>query len=215
MSVLQNMIKWLIPDEARFYDFVLAVGESSERCARVLNEIAQTERADQRLELLPAVGQAERDGDVALRRMAEALDATFVTPIDREDLYHLAAALEVVSDFASSTANQLTVHQMQELPEGTRELARILLEATTRCVEACRALQANEPDGIRSACRDIERLEKEADLTFRRQMGLLFANERDAIKLIKDKEFLEGLEGAVDRCADVGKVLEAILIKHG
>ncbi len=216
MSALQNMIRWFIPDETRFFDYVTAVGETSHRCATLFRELA-AETPERRLELLPGLGQAERDGDAALRKLAEALDATFVTPIDREDLYHLAAALETVSDFIASTANQLTVHHMEKLPDGTIELADILVKATARCNDACEALRAggNNAEAIRSACRDVERMEHDGDVLFRRQMGLLFTNETDAITLIKNKEFLEGLEDAVDRCADVATVLEAILIKNG
>jgi predicted phosphate transport protein (TIGR00153 family) len=215
MSALQSLIRWFIPDESRFYDYVVSVAEASERCAQAFYEMAKADTAAQRLELLGPITEAEREGDKALRTIAQALDATFVTPIDREDLYHLASSLEVVSDFISSTANHLTVHHMEQLPAGTVELAKILLEATTRCTEACRGLRQGDSALIREACRDIERLEHDADVTFRDHLARLFTDETNAIQLIKDKEFLEGLEDAVDRCADVATVLEAVLIKNG
>jgi uncharacterized protein Yka (UPF0111/DUF47 family) len=215
MSTLQSLIRWLVPDESRFFDYVVAVAETSQRCAVLFHEIARAEPA-RRLELLPALGEAERDGDKALRTIAEALDATFVTPIDREDLYHLAQSLEVVSDFIAGTANQLAVHHMDSLPEGSLELSQLLVEATSAALDACKTLRSGgSTDPIREACRDIERMEREADTVFRRQTALLFTNERDAIKLLKDKEFLEGLENSMDRCADVATVLEAVLIKNG
>src|SRR5690348_16842138 len=105
MSALQSLIRWFIPNESRFYDYILSVAEATERCARAFDELARAQTPEQRLEILPAVSNAEREGDTALRTIAKALDATFVTPIDREDLYHLASALETVSDFISSTAN--------------------------------------------------------------------------------------------------------------
>jgi uncharacterized protein Yka (UPF0111/DUF47 family) len=216
MSALQNMIRWFMPDESRFFEYVVAVAETADRAAIVFHHISRSDSHEARAGLMNDLREIEHDGDRALRTISEALDATFVTPIDREDLYHLASALEIISDFVSATANHLAVHRMDTLPDGTRELADILVEATKRCVHACTLLrQGNRADEIRAACRDLKKLEQDADVTFRNRIGELFAHEKDAIQLIKHKEFLEGLEEAIDRCADVATVLEAILIKNG
>jgi uncharacterized protein len=214
--MIQSMIRWFIPDESRFYDYVVDVADSAHRAAGLFDELARAEGRTAQLDLVERIREAERDGDIGLRTIAEALDATFVTPIDREDLYHLASSLEVISDFVSATANHLTVHHMEVLPEGTRELSKILLEATALCVEATKVLrEGGAIERIRTACQGIKQLEHDADVEFRNRLGTLFANEKDAIQLIKSKEFLEGLEDAVDRCHDVATVLQAVLIKNG
>jgi uncharacterized protein Yka (UPF0111/DUF47 family) len=216
VSALQNVIRWFIPDESRFFDYVVAVAETADRAAILFHGISRAETPAAREAILVDLREVEHDGDRALRTLSEALDATYVTPIDREDLYHLASALETISDFIAATANHLAVHRMETLPEGTRELADILVEATKRCVHACTLLrQGYKADEIRAACQQLKKLEQDADVTFRTRIGELFSNEKDAIVLIKHKEFLEGLEEAVDRCADVATVLEAILIKNG
>lgn len=216
MSALQTLIRWFMPDESRFFDYIVAVAETAERAALVFHDISRADSPETRKKLMGDLREVEHDGDRALRTISEALDATFVTPIDREDLYHLASALEIISDFVSATANHLAVHHMETLPEGTRQLADILVEATKRCVHACTLLrQGYKADEIRVACQDLKRLEHDADVEFRTRLGELFANQKDAIELIKHKEFLEGLEEAIDRCHDVATVLEAILIKNG
>jgi len=160
--------------------------------------------------------EADHDGDKAKKDMADALDATFVTPIDREDLFHLVGVLENISDFISATANHLTVHQMDSLPEGTKELSAILLKATTQCREAAALLQAGENGNrVRALTQSVHYLEHEGDVIFRLRLGDLFAREKDAIQLIKHKEFLEGLEDSIDRCASAATVMEAIVIKYG
>src|SRR5690349_5564953 len=99
--MIQSMIRWFIPDETRFYDYVVAIADSAHRAALLFDQLSRVEGRTAQLELVEQLREAERDGDVGLRIIAEALDATFVTPIDREDLYHLASSLEVVSDFIS------------------------------------------------------------------------------------------------------------------
>jgi uncharacterized protein Yka (UPF0111/DUF47 family) len=92
----------------------------------------------------------------------------------------------------------------------------VLYKAATQAREASTCLQGGlEADKVRALCRSIQYLEHEGDVIFRLRLGDLFAREKDAIQLIKHKEFLEGLEDAIDRCASAATVLEAIVIKNG
>lgn len=75
--------------------------------------------------------------------------------------------------------------------------------------------EGDRGENIRAHCRALHYLEHEADVVFRLRLGDLFGREKDAVQLIKHKEFLEGLEDAVDQCAKVGTVLEAIVVKNG
>ena len=216
MGWLQRAIKWFLPDEGRFFETIEEAAEAAELAGRLFDELARAEGRDARVLLMERIREAEHAGDKAKKDMADALDATFVTPIDREDLFHLASALESISDFISATANHLTVHQMDTLPSGTRELASVLHKATTQVRDAAALLK--DPHGaekVRALCASVHHLEHEADVIFRLRLGDLFAHEKDAIQLIKDKEFLEGLEDAIDQCAKVATVMEAILIKNG
>lgn len=216
MNALQSMIRWFLPEEDKFYDYLDEATQASLLCAELFVQLTRANGRDAQLVLVERIREGEHEGDRAMKRMADALDATFVTPIDREDLYNLTRTIENVSDFIAATANHLTVHQMDVLPEGSKELADILLKAATQVKAAVADLRdRRNVDRIRAACQSIHYLEHEADVIFRLRLGDLFANQRDAIQLIKHKEFLEGLEDAVDRCASVGSVLEAIVIKNG
>lgn len=216
MGWLQNSIRWFLPQEHHFWDYIDDAASAADNAARLFGELARADGRDARLVLVERIREAEHDGDRAKKGMADALDSTFVTPIDREDLFTLVGTLENVSDFISATANHLLVHQMDSLPDGTRELSDVLIKATAQFCEAAKHLrETNSADKIRALCQSIHYLEHEADVIFRLRLGDLFAHEKDAIQLIKHKEFLEGLEDAVDRCASVATVIEAIVIKNG
>lgn len=216
MNWVQSIIRLLLPHEEHFFDYVDAAATAADDSARLFVELTRADGRDQRLLFVERIREAEHAGDKAKKDMADALDTTFVTPLDREDLYTLTSALENVSDFVSATANHLTVHQMDTLPDGTRELADVLAKATAQFREGAACLRdPGNYDKIRALSRSIHYLEHEADVIFRLRLGDLFAREKDAIQLIKHKEFLEGLENAIDRCASVATVLEAIVLKHG
>lgn len=215
MGWLQQAIRLFLPEEDRFFDYMLDAAIAADHAALHFLELTEASGRAAQLVLVERIRDDEHDGDKAFRVMTDALDRTFVTPVDREDLYHATSAIEDVSDFISSTANHLTVHHMETLPDGTRELAEVLKKSTALFKEGVSLLRTRKNDErIRACCRELRTLEHEADVIFRTHLGDLFNNEKDAIKLIKHKEFLEGLEESVDRCCDVGNSLEAMLIKN-
>lgn len=213
---LQRVIHWILPEEARFFDYVDDAANASHRCAILLNDLLKAGTREQRQMLVERIRDAEHDGDKAMKDMADALDQTFVTPIDREDLYTLTNKIETVSDVISATANYIAVHQMDTIPDGSREIGELIVKSAETFRDAARGLRDHrQADKIRAACQALHYLEHEADVIFRMRLADLFAREKDAIQLIKHKEFLEGLENAVDHCAAVGNALQAVLIKNG
>ena len=216
MNGLQQLIRFFLPQEMHFYDYLDGVSKAADDAAKGFVELTRAQGRDQQLVLVERIREAEHAGDKAKKEMSDALDRTFVTPIDREDLYHLCSSLESVSDFISATANHLTVHQMDTLPDGSKEMADILHRCTAQFTEAVALLRKpSNFDTIRAAVQSLHYMEHEADVIFRLRLGDLFAKEKDAITLIKHKEFLEGVEDAIDSCATVGNVLEAVIIKNG
>lgn len=63
-------------------------------------------------------------------------------------------------------------------------------------------------------CIEINRLENEGDSVLRETLTWLFQDKKDAISIIKLKDFYEDMELAIDRCEDVANVLEAIAVKN-
>ena len=159
--------------------------------------------------------QVEHEADRVIAEVYEALNRTFVTPLDRSDIYSLAVSLEEVADAVFATALQFVVHAMEDLPDGSRELAALVLQS-------CEVIQTAVTDlrdmknaaGIRERCELLDRLESEGDRIYRTQLAAMFRTETDAIRLIKHKEFLEGLERTLDACEDVGGALRTIVIKN-
>ena len=216
MSWIQNAVRWFLPEEGQFFELIAAAGDAAHNGAELLQELTSVQGEAPRIVLIERIRDAEHEGDRALQSMADALDRTFVTPLDREDLWALTAALEGVSDLVNSTANHLTVHRMGDMPAGTSEIAAVLVKATSILREAGHLVSdRTAADRIRQMCRDVHYLEHESDVIYRTRVGDLFAHEKDAIQLIKHKEFLEGLENAVDRCSNAARVLEGIVLKHG
>jgi predicted phosphate transport protein (TIGR00153 family) len=201
----------LIPREERFYDEFVAVGEELRRGAQLLIDMLAPEhpvwdKADE-------IKEVEHKCDFLTHDIVQRLNRTFVTPIDREDIHELASSVDNVMDAIDHCAAVVRLYRIDRVRGDARDLARIIAASVEQLHTALKALEGRE--GVFDAVREINRLENEGDRAHQRALGSLFEAERDAIAVIKWKEILDFLEGAIDRCRDAANVLEGIVVKHG
>ena len=71
----------------------------------------------------------EQEGDRITHDIIQRLNSTFVTPIDREDIYALASALDDIVDFIEEVADFLGLYRIEAPMEQAQQMAKILHEA--------------------------------------------------------------------------------------
>ena len=200
----------LMPTDQGFFELFQAAAGNARDCAEALSKlIAEFSDLDERVDEIKAF---ERRGDQITVDLLRRLDASFVTPYDREDIHALTEELDdVVDDMfsAASTIQLVGVHQ--PLPE-LIELSDILVSMADEMVSLMGCLQTRE--GARYRLERIEHLERQGDATFRRAMGRLFGGEYDAVDIIKWKDIVQALEDALNAIEDVSDVVESILVKN-
>ena len=200
----------LIPKEERFYDDFIAMAEQIRHGSQLLDAMLAPEkpvwdRADE-------IKEVEHKCDFLTHEIIQRLNRTFVTPLDREDIHELARSLDDVMDAIDASATILKLYHIDSVRPGARELARLVLDSTEQLVGAVKALEKRK--GIAECAVEINRLENEADRAHQAAVQALFADERDAVVIIKWKEIFDFLEQATDRCEDVANVLEGVDVKH-
>jgi uncharacterized protein len=212
---IDRAVKWLLPRETHFFDLIeRGAARAYEISALLADCCAATSHAD-REAIVERIHQVEHEADRVIAEVYEALNRTFVTPLDRSDIFSLAVSLEEVADAVFATALQFVVHAMEDLPGGSSELAALILQSCVAIQSAVTELQGMKNlAGIREQCELLDRLESEGDRIYRTQLAAMFRAETDAVRLIKHKEFLEGLERTLDACEDVGGALRTIVIKN-
>ena len=212
---LDRAVKWLLPREEHFFDLLERGADHALQSGALLVACCEDKSAADRAVIVDRMTEEEHAGDRVIHAVYEALNKTFVTPLDRSDIYALATALEEITDRVHSTVMQTVVHAMEEVPPGSLEIAKIVYQACERLQSAVKLLRAmKELDAIKTHCKAIGQLEHDGDQVFRQNVGRLFKVEKDAVRLIKSKEFLEGLEKTLDACDDVANALEALVIKN-
>ncbi|HLW53184.1 MAG TPA: DUF47 family protein [Candidatus Angelobacter sp.] len=200
----------LIPRDTRFFDLFAEVTLNLGEGARLLQAILDDFRdVDQRVQQLKAI---EHRGDEMTHNILTRLNQTFITPLDREDIYRLASSLDDVLDFIYAAGVRLTMYKITSAPSAASRLAEILILQADQLSQALASLERKN-DRVLENCMEINRLENEADHIARSAIGVLFENEKDPISLIKLKELYEVLETATDKAEDAANVLEGVVLK--
>lgn len=158
------------------------------------------------------IKEVEHACDQLMHEITTRLNKSFITPFDREDIYHLAVALDDICDYIDAGARAIVMYDITQLNDHARQLVRIISDLANEIEGALAML--HKPNGMNKHFVEIHRLENEADDVYFRAIGELFKNSPDPIAVIKWKEFYEILENGTDRCESVANIIESIVLKH-
>lgn len=199
----------LVPTDDRFFSLFNESAQNVELCAQRLLDLI---RAPDSEELFELVQDCERRGDQFTTDILHRLDTTFVTPFDREDIHALAEELDDVVDDIYQVAALLRVVGVKEpLPELVDQ-AQVLVKMakeTTSLVDRLESMK--DTKGLLDS---IDRLESDGDTVYRHALGRLFSGEFEALDVIKWKDIVSAMEGALNTLEDIGDVVESIVLKH-
>jgi len=157
----------------------------------------------------------EQAGDDISHIIFLELSKNFITPFDREDIHALVSAIDDIADYIYATSLNIELYRINSF---SKEIIQLAILINTMCKDLEIAiLELRNFKNIKiiaDICITINKGESEADHLCNAAIAHLFEVETDAIELIKQKEILQSLEMATDKCDDVANVLESILIKN-
>jgi uncharacterized protein len=209
---LQSLVRFLVPREEHFFDFLEKQAAVAHEGACALAESAHLNVSSVR----DSLSELEHRGDDIVDQMDAALARTFVTPIDREDLHRLSSELDDVLDLANAAARAMVLFAVDRPSPAMIRLMGVLVECTERLSKATPSLRKHDYPALTEAARDVKKLEKEADLIFRDAISELFHDPKiDAKEILRQKEILDDVERSIDRCDHVATTLANLAVKHG
>jgi predicted phosphate transport protein (TIGR00153 family) len=161
---------------------------------------------------LREIKELEHEGDRLTRQVVDLLNRTFVTPFDRDDIYHLAGAIDDVCDHVDEAAGNIAGYGVEQIRPKAKEQAQVILRSAEKLHEAVGRLEGFKDSS--SQLHALRDLEDEGDRLNRAAVSELFSSDEDPIAVIRWKDIHEQLEEAVDACENAADVLEAILVKN-
>ena len=198
------------PVDGSFYDLFSSSASHLVVGAGLLSEMLSG--TGDREDIARRMREAEHAADETTHKIVKRVNSTFVTPFDREDIYALAPGLDDVMDMMDEAVDLILLYKVTDLPAETSEQVEVLrrcAELTAASMPALESMSKLDEFWI-----EINRLENTGDKLYRRILAGLFDGKRDALEVIKVKDVIETLEGAIDAFESVANTVEQIAVKE-
>jgi len=199
-----------MPKDREFFDLFEEAGTNILRAAELLDRLLAGYPDE--AHLVRDIVACEQDGDRITHDIIQRVNQTFVTPIDREDIFALASALDDIVDFTEEVADFLGLYKIEAPMTQAQGLASILLQAARQISEAMPRLRGFKD--LSQYTTEIHRLENDGDRVVREGMAALFDRGIDPMVVIRWKDIYERLEAAIDATEKVANILAGIIIKN-
>lgn len=208
---------WLVPRKVQFFDLLEEQAEMARKGSGLLFDCWQSfTTTDAAYLISKQIHEVEHAGDELVHRVVDLLNKTFITPLDREDIYALTTKLDDVLDYVDSVAKRMVAYRVDKPTTHAVELSRIILRASEEIAVGIRLLRnLREGEKILQQCARINQLENDADQVMRDALtGLFRDHPGDPLEVIKWKDLYEHLEVATDKAEDVANIIETVLVKY-
>jgi predicted phosphate transport protein (TIGR00153 family) len=200
----------LVPKDRAFFDLFAEAGANTLRAARLLEQMLRAWPDDGGLSR--DILKAEQEGDRITHAIVHRLNTTFVTPIDREDIYALSTQLDDIVDYIEEVADFMGLYQIEAPMEQAQELASVLVGCCEQLEAALKNLRGFK--NLEHYWVEIHSLENDGDRISRDAVASLFSNGIDPMVVIRWKDIFGVLERAIDATETAAHILEGIVIKN-
>lgn len=212
---MNSIFTFFTPKDKKFQPLFEQAGSNVLKIAEALLVVVTTNDLEKRKEYIKEIERLEHVGDDITHSIFIELSKNFITPFDREDIHTLASAVDDIADYIHASANNIELYQVTNIGDAMVKLAELLVEMCIDLEKAIKELRSfKNIRVIADACVRINSAENQADYVCNLAIARLFEFETNAIELIKQKEILQTLEIATDKCEDAANVLESILVKN-
>ena len=199
----------LVPKDHDYFRLFSELAANLDAAAQLLLKFM---RDDDRKGLAAAILEHEHVGDKIVHDIVRRLNKSFITPIDREDIYDLVATTDEVLDNVEEAADMIMLYRVGEISPFAIRQAEVIAKATPLLKECMDNLE--KPKGLDERVIAINSLENDGDRIEREAMASLFDGDMQCTDIIKWKAIFEALEAAIDECEHVANVIESIVLKH-
>lgn len=200
------MVIRLFPKQKDFLGMLYNQAEKVSEGVRYLVEFMNNSTEENKSK----VEQAEEEADELRRILIDELNRSFVTPIDREDIFALSRAIDDIVDYAKTTVEEMTLFKI-EADEFMKKMVEAIYNATKDIMYALKCLKTHP-----SVCSEhiIRAKKTENFVEHRYREGLVKLFESDDIKkILKNREVYRHLSNAADRVDEAANIISDILVK--
>jgi len=164
--------------------------------------------------LAAQVNKIEKEADEVRRVLIDELNQTFVTPIDREDIFALSRAIDDILDYADSTIEEMALFQAQS-NNYIQRMASLLHDAAHEIYQGVLRLDDHPSVAAEHAVR-AKALENRMETVYREALADLFSGAdslEKIVQILKLREIYRHMSNAADRGDEAANVIGDIVVK--
>ena len=199
----------LVPKEHDYFRLFSELAANLDAAAQLLVKFMND--GDQK-SIAAAILEHEHVGDKIVHDIVKRLNKSFITPIDREDIYDLVATTDEILDSIEEVTGKVLIYHVSEITTFALQQAQVIAKATPILRECMDNLE--KPKGLDERIIAVNILENDGDRIEREALESLFEGDTKCTDIIKWKDLYETLERAIDECEHVANVIESIVLKH-
>jgi hypothetical protein len=177
-------------------------------------ELLQDYMAEQNPSVAQQIAATENEADEVRRILIDELLRTFITPIDREDIFALSRDIDDVLDYANTTVEEMEILRVQPTPY-MRRMASLLRDAANEIHLAVQRLK-DHPGVASDHAQRAKALENRVENVYREALADLFSGPKDVehvVEMLKMREVYRHLSNAADRGDQAANVIADIVVK--
>ncbi|ANB60721.1 DUF47 domain-containing protein [Anoxybacteroides amylolyticum] len=196
-----------------FFDLLFTISENVKEAAQYFVEYKIQNVSDLK-EFARVMKEYEKKGDSFIHELVVALNKTFITPIEREDIHQLAMKMDDVLDGLEQCSARFEMFSFTDIDDHMVKFFDNIYQSTIEIAEALKLLASKKLLDMRAHAIKIKDFETKCDEILRASIKNLFVTQKDPIKLIQYKELYEMLEEIADSCEDVANTIETIIMRN-
>lgn len=202
----------LVPKEREYYrlfsEFAAHLDSAAAALVGLMTDYSRERAKQQAREIL----ELEHVGDKIVHDIVQRLNKSFITPLDREDIYDLATTMDEILDHTEAAADAFILYRIEQPTPQAVQQAAVLAQATSVLREGIDKLEQRK--GLKDYWIEINRLENDGDRLYRDAVAELFDGDMGCTDIIKWKDIYALLEKAIDECEHCANILESIVLKN-
>jgi hypothetical protein len=160
------------------------------------------------------VQRTEKEADEVRRILIDELNRTFVTPIDREDVFALSRAIDDILDYAYSTVDEMQLLHVTPNPF-LRRMVSLLRDAANEVHMAMLRIE-DHPGVATEHAQRAKALENRVESVYREAIAELFggpAEPERIVQMLKLREIYRHLSNAADRGDEAANIISDVVVK--
>jgi len=204
----------IFPKDDTFFNLFIQSASKVYEAAILLKEIISdpSGNLDEKVKKMKDI---EEQGDGNTHTILSQLNKSFITPLDREDIYQIAKEIDEILDYIEDTAHSILIFGIKHSRQEAITITDLIISAAKEIQNMTEALKdTKNTKQLYKKIVEINRIENDGDTIYRQAVTKLFAEETKPVEIIIWKEIFEFLENTLDSCEDLANTIEGVVMKH-